>query len=182
MKENAKSILGMYSDSKSLGKTKTEKKMPLMATYEQRYKGMAKTFTEPVPTPTLEEKIKARTIVPEKPKKQSSIPVTIGGNRYLLGTDENMSEIRIHRSATLANNMLEEAKSTNPGLTNSKTAILALIDLCDMYITLQDNNSNMKTDLMYLQQQDFLNKSSKVVEPTPMEKLADEGKEKKNDK
>ena len=182
MKENAKSILGKYSDSKSLGKTKSEKKLPLMETYEQRYKGMAKTFTEPAKVMTLEEKIKARTISPELPKKQNKIPVTIGGNRYLLGSDETMSEIRIHRIANLANSMLEEAKGTNPGLTNSKVAILALIDLCDMYITLQDKNSNMKTDLMYLQQQDFLNRSSKAVEPTPMEVLANERKETESDK
>ena len=69
--------------------------------------------------------------------------------------------------------MLDEAKSTNPGLATSKTAILALIDLCDEYLTLKDSNSNIKTDLMYYQQQDFINKSAQQVEPTPMEKLAD---------
>ena len=126
MKESNKSILGKYSDSKSK-KTKSEKKMPLMANYEQRYKGLTKTVTEPVPTPTLEEKIKAKTVKPVPPKKPDRIPVTIGGNRYLLGTDEVMSEIRIHMIANLANQMLEEAKGTNPGLTNSKVAILALI-------------------------------------------------------
>lgn len=184
MKNNYESILGKYSDSKSVGKSKAknEKKMPLMATYEQRYKGLTKTVTEPVPTPTLEEKIKAKAVKPVPPKKPERIPVTIGGNRYLLGTDEAMSEIRVHRIANLANQMLEEAKGTNPGLTNSKAAILALIDLCDLYIGLQDKNSNMKTELMYLQQQDFINKSAKAVEPTPMEKLADEVKEKENTK
>ena len=182
MKDNTRSILGQYSDNKIGKKKKEEKKMPLMATYEQRYKGMAKALTEPVKIPTLDEKIKAKTIkvVPEpKPKR---IPVTIGGNRYVLGTDDVMSEFKIHKIENLANTMLEEAKSTNPGLTNSKAAILALIDLCDMYLNLKIENSNMKTELMYYQQQDFINKSSKSVEPTPMEKLADEEKDNKSDK
>ena len=136
---------------------------------------MAKSVTEPEPVQTLEEKIRAREIKPVIPKAPSRVPVMIGGNRYLLGTDEDMSEARIHKIANLANSMLEEAKSTNPGLANSKAAILALIDLCDDYLTLRDKNSNLKTELMYYQQQDFINKSAQAqaVEPTPMEKLAD---------
>lgn len=172
MKKTSSSILGKYSDKKMDKKAEEESQIPRLAHYEQRYKGMAKSITEPVPVPTLEEKIKARD---EKPveERNTRIPVVIGGTRYLLGTSETVSELRIHRIATLANKFLEEAKSTNPGLTNSKTAILALIDICDEYISLKSEYDNLKTELMYYQQQDLINKSANKVEPTPMEVLAD---------
>lgn len=177
MRNTSESILGKYAIPQKKGSKSSSdaeaKKMPLMAEYEQRYKGMVRSVTEPEPVQTLEEKIKARDIKPEIPKAPNRIPVTIGGNRYLLGCDDTTTEERIHRIANLANKMLDEAKSTNPGLATSKTAILALIDLCDEYLTLKDSNSNIKTDLMYYQQQDFINKSAQQVEPTPMEKLAD---------
>ena len=177
MRNTSESILGKYAipqkKSEKRSSDNEEKKIPLMAEYEQRYKGIVRSVTEPAPVQTLEEKIKARENKPQLPKPPRRIPVTIGGNRYLLGSDDEMSELRIHRIATLANKMLDEAKSTNQGLTNSKAAILALIDLCDEYLTLQEKNSNLKTELMYYQQQDFINKSAQSVEPTPMEKLAD---------
>lgn len=172
MKKTTSSILGKYSEKKMDKKTKEEPHVPMMANYEQRYKGMAKAVTEPVPVPTLDEKIQARENKPEIEKNQR-IPVVIGGTRYLLGTSEAVSERQVQRIATLANSFLEEAKNTNPGLTNSKTAILALIDICDEYLSLKSENDNLKTELMYYQQQDLINKSANKVEPTPMEKLAE---------
>ncbi|MCQ2466217.1 MAG: cell division protein ZapA [Clostridia bacterium] len=179
---SSKSILGQYSDSKMSKKQSSEQQaVPPMATYEQRYKGMVKAVTAPVPAPTLEQKIKAREnpVVEEKPVR---VPVVIGGTRYLLGTSEEMSVKRINKIANIANALLEEAKSTNPGLTNSKAAILALIDASDEILSLKTEISNLKTELMYYQQQDFINKSAIPVEPTPMEKLAEaKGNQDKNE-
>lgn len=175
MKNNKGSILGQYTDSKmskTTKKEKTEQSVPLMATYEQRYKGMVKRVTEPAPVQTLEEKIKSRekTIVKDDVTR---VPVVIGGTRYILSTSDDLSANRIHKIANLANSFLEQAKNTNPGLTNSKSAILALIDACDSYISLKNENSNLKTELMYFQQQDMINKAANHVEPTPMEILAE---------
>lgn len=173
MKNSSKSILGQYSDDRMSKKSKPETQAPAMVNYEQRYKGMVRSVTEPVHQPTLEEKIKARENIGKSDDKPVRVPVVIGGTRYLLGTSEELPLSRINKIANLANSYLEEAKSTNPGLTNSKSAILALIDACDALISLRNEVSNLKTELIYYQQQDFINKSSTHVEPTPVEKLAE---------
>ena len=176
MRNTTESILGKYftpQKKEASEPKKEEKTKPVMAEYEQRYKGIVESVTRPAPVMTLEEKIRARDIKPEPPKAPNRMPVVIGGNRYLLGCDDSTSEIRIHRIANLANKMLDEARNTNPGLTNSKVAILALIDLCDEYLSLKEQNSNIKTELMYYQQQDFINKSAHTIELTPVEKLAE---------
>lgn len=174
MKNSSKSILDQYSDTKMTKKNKNEQQVQLMANYEQRYKGMAKSITAPVPKPTLEQKIKAREEANVNVDKPLRVPVIIGGTRYLLGANDELSVSRINKIANLANGFLEDAKSTNPGLTNSKSAILALIDACDEFISLKNEINNLKTELMYYQQQDFINKSATHLEPTPMEKLAEE--------
>lgn len=56
----------------------------------------------------------------------------------------------------------------------NKITTLALLDACDKLITLQDENSNMKTELMYLQQKLSLEEKAHISEPTPMEQLASE--------
>lgn len=177
-KTSSQSIMGKYSSNKA-SKKKTTDSMPLMTTYEQRFKGsMSKEVTEPIKKKTLDEKIEA------KKTKQSSddvqvkagnkVSVEIAGVRYLLGCTDDASENRIRRVASLANDILESAKATNQGLTNSKVSFLALLDACDQIITLKDENSNYRTELMYRQQQEILNKQNHPVELTPMEKLANE--------
>lgn len=173
MRNSTRSILGQYSDAKPAKKAKNEPQVPLMATYEQRFKGgMVKNVTAPVPKQTLEQKIQARENPVTSSDSSTRIPVIIGGTRYVLGTSDELSASRIHTIAKLTNKYFEDAKSTNPGLTNSKAAILALIDACDELVSLRNEINNLKTDLMYYQQQDFLNKSTSNIEPTPMEKLA----------
>lgn len=173
MRNTSKSILGQYSDNKPAKKTKNDSQVPLMANYEQRYKGgMVKSVTTPAPRQTLEQKIQARENPVSSTDNSTRIPVVIGGTRYVLGTSDDLSASRIHSIAKLTNKFFEDAKSTNPGLTNSKAAILALIDACDELVSLRNEINNLKTDLMYYQQQDFINKSSSNIEPTPMEKLA----------
>lgn len=181
MKKSSQSIMSKYSDKsikkKSSGKTAAED-LPLMANYEQRYKGMSKEITKQQPKPTLDEKIAKRESL-KSPKKEDSavskkVSVEINGNLYLLGCTENISEARIRKIAALTNEILNETKENNPGLSNSKINALALIDACDRILTLKDENSNYKTELMYFQQKVNIEEEKEKPEPTPMELLANE--------
>ena len=129
---------------------------------------------------TLDEKIEARKTLsmPKKDDAPKRVSVEIGGHNYLLGSTDNMSEARIRRIANTVNSILGDAKDSNPGLMPNKITTLALLDACDKLITLQDENSNMKTELMYLQQKLSLEEKAHVSEPTPMEQLASEIEEK----
>ncbi len=187
MKKSSQSIMSKYSDksvkrkssTKSSSKTSTASDdLPLMANYEQRYKGMSKEVTKEQPKPTLDEKIAKRESL-KSPKKDDSsaskkVSVEINGNLYLLGCTENISEARIRKIAALTNEILNETKENNPGLSNSKINALALIDACDRILTLKDENSNYKTELMYYQQKVNIEEEKERPEPTPMELLANE--------
>ena len=63
MKKSSQSIMSKYSD-KTVKKKPSSKvasdDLPLMANYEQRYKGMSKELTKQQPKPTLNEKIAKR--------------------------------------------------------------------------------------------------------------------------
>jgi len=83
-----------------------------------------------------------------------------------------MGEARIRRIANKVNSLIDDSKDMNPGLTNNKITTLALLDACDRLISLEDENSNMKTELMYLQQKLSLEEKTHNSEPTPMEQLA----------
>lgn len=179
-KNNSDSIIGKYSDSafkaKKSGSTNSA---PLMVSYEQRYKGassLSTMVTQQKPKQTLDEKIKAKN-APEAEKTENEntylkVPVEIGGVRYILSTDEDMTEGRVKRIAGLADIILRDTKEKTPGLTNAKTAILALIDCCDKLVAARDELSNFKTEVMYYQQLEQINRQSNKTEPTPMEKLA----------
>ncbi len=172
---NVNSIMGKYSDGKISNKKSEGSKLPLMATYEQRYKGsMSKSITEPARVPTLDEKIAERNVKPVMAEEPIRVPVEIGGNRYLLSTAEDMSEDRIRRIALTANKFFEEARSTNPGLTNSKAGILALVDACELLLQLRTENDSLKTELLYLQNQEYL-ASRKNKKLTPMDELVQGG-------
>ena len=181
MKKSSQSIMSKYSDKsmkkKSSSKVKAED-LPPIASYEQRYKGMSQDVTRQKPKQTLEEKIAKRESLrkPGKIEKEEvkRVSVEINGNLYLLGCTENISEGRIRKIAALANEILQDTKESNPGLTNSKINALALIDACDRILSLKDDNSNMKTELMYLQQKVSLEEEKDRPEPTPMELLANE--------
>lgn len=184
--KKSQSIMSKYSDKSMKKKTTSSKTtktveyddLPLMANYEQRYKGMSKELTKEQPKQTLNEKIAKR----ESLKKSSDEPkndpkrvsVEINGNLYLLGCTENISESRIRKIAALTNEILNDTKKNNPGLTNSKINALALLDACDRILTLKDENSNMRTELMYYQQKVNLEEEKDRPEPTPMELLANE--------
>ena len=179
MKKSSQSIMSKYSEKsmkkKSSSKVSSED-LPLMANYEQRYKGMSKEVTKEQPKPTLDEKIARRENLRRSQKEEKSeskrVSVEINGNMYLLGCTENISEARIRKIAALTNDILSNTKENNPGLSNSKINALALIDACDRILSLKDENSNLKTELMYYQQK--ANLEEERPEPTPMELLANE--------
>ena len=181
MKKSSQSIMSKYSD-KTIKKKPSSKvasdDLPLMANYEQRYKGMSKELTKQQPKPTLDEKIAKRESLKSSKKEETSaskkVSVEINGNLYLLGCTENISESRIRKIAALTNEILNETKENNPGLSNSKINALALIDACDRILTLKDENSNYKTELMYYQQKVNIEEEKEKPEPTPMELLANE--------
>ncbi len=182
MKKSSQSIMSKYSDKSMKKKASSSKTtvedLPLMANYEQRYKGMSKEVTREQPKPTLDEKIAKREKLKKAPveeKRESKrVSVEINGNMYLLGCTENISEARIRKIAALTNDILSNTKENNPGLPNSKINALALIDACDRILTLKDENSNIKTELMYYQQKVNIEEEKDRPEPTPMELLANE--------
>lgn len=182
-KSNTDTLLGKYSDSDFRNKKKT-KSAPLMATYEQRYKGnsLAKVVTEKKSVPTLDEKIKQRNFTEEHSKSPIKVHVEIGGNHYLLSATHDMSEARIRKIASVANELLTSTLDNNPGLTNSKAAILALIDCCDQLLSEKEQCNNFRTDLMYYQQQYLLDKQNESKNPTPVELLvSSKGKDNKDE-
>ena len=181
MKKSSQSIMSKYSEKsmkkKSSGKVSHED-LPPIASYEQRYKGMSKEVTKEQPKPTLDEKIAKRESLKKSKNEESTgskkVSVEINGNLYLLSCTENISEARIRKIAALTNDILTNTKENNPGLSNSKINALALIDACDRILTLKDENSNMRTELMYYQQKANLGEEKERPEPTPMELLANE--------
>ena len=178
-KTNSNSIMQRYSSTRRVKRKGNNDGMPLMTTYEQRYKGpsMTRELTAPKPVQTLDEKIEARNQKNENQYKDPSegrVSVEIGGNRYLLGSTDDVSAARIKRIAARANSIINDTKESNPGLTNSKINILALVDACDRLVTLEDENSTLKTEILYRDQQERIARQNHPVEPTPMEKLAEE--------
>ena len=173
-KSNNTSILGKYSDNNL--KKRKDKTMPAMVSYEQRYRAdsLAAEVTKPVKQDTLEEKIAKKKKPDEsKPDPMSKrVTVTIGDNTYLLGSTEDITEARIRKVAELADEIYRETKENNPYIATNKTAILSLIESCNRYLTLKEELSEMRTELMYYKQKDFINEEKNVSEPTPMEKLS----------
>ncbi len=173
MKKSNSSILGKYSDNNL--KKRKGREIPVMVSYEQRYKGdsLAKDVTEPVKPMTLNEKIARKADKEDKPDPMSRrVSVNIGDNTYLLGSNDEISESRIRKVAQLADEIYKETKENNPYIATNKTAILSLIECCDRYLTLKDEISDMRTELMYYKQKDYLNEEKSRPEPTPMEKLS----------
>lgn len=168
--------MSQYSNNGHGMLIKSEKnEKPLMVTYEQRHKSnssMLKDFTEPTKLLTLDEKIRKReeeaSSIEEK-ATDSRIKVEINGTRYLLGASDELSPSKILKIANLANKIVEEAKEENPGLTNSKLMLLALLDASEMIIDQAIEIDNMKTDLLYYKRKDIINTQSKPVEPTFIE-------------
>ncbi|MCQ2532494.1 MAG: cell division protein ZapA [Saccharofermentans sp.] len=181
MKKSSQSLMSKYSDgSIKKKKASSQKDMPLMTTYEQRFKGSLSKEVTVEKKLTLDEKIEKREkqLHPDTPSNNDDlmpkrVSVEIAGNRYLMGCTSEMSETRIRRIASMVNSILSEAKEDNPGLTNSRVTTLALIDACDKLVAAQDELSNLKTEVMYFQQKASLEKGAHVPsEPTPMEQLA----------
>ncbi|MBP5261633.1 MAG: cell division protein ZapA [Clostridiales bacterium] len=168
------SILGKYSETNL--KKKKEKDVPAMVNYEQRFKAdsMAKDVTQPVKPMTLSEKIAQKNSTEEKEPDPMSkrVSVNIGDNTYLLGSNEEITEARIRKVAALADEIYKETKENNPYIATNKTAILSLIECCDRYLTVKDELSEMRTELMYYKQKDYFNEEKTRPEPTPMEKLS----------
>ena len=138
--------------------------------------------TEKKSVPTLDEKIKQRNFTEEHSKSPIKVHVEIGGNHYLLSATDDMSEARIRKIASVANELLTSTLDNNPGLTNSKAAILALIDCCDQLLSEKEQCNNFRTDLMYYQQQYLLDKQNESKNPTPVELLvSSKGKDNKDE-
>jgi len=172
MKHSNNSILGKYSDGSY--RKKGKKEMPLMANYDQRYKGsLSREITEPEKPMTLDEKIASRNKKETAPQKTERVSVEIGGVNYLLGCSEELSAAKIRRIAQLADEIYNDTKENNPYIATNKTAVLSLIECCDRYLTLKAENDNLKTELMYYRQKDLENSVKEAPkELTPMEKLA----------
>ena len=171
MKRTNNSILGKYSDGSYRSKRAPD--TPLMASYEQRYKGSLTRMTEPVSPMTLDEKIAARDKEESPKSKPMRVSVEIGGVNYLLGASDDISPAKIKKIAELADKVYSEIKENNPYIATNKTAILSLIEMCDRYISLKTENDTLKTELMYFRQKDLINSAKdETVELTPMEKLA----------
>ena len=174
MKKSSSSILGKYSDNNL--KKRKDKTVPAMVKYEQRFKGdsLAKDVTEPVKPLSLDEKIAKKTgkDEPKDDPMSKRVSVNIGDNTYLLGSNEDLSEARIRKVAALADEIYKETKENNPYIATNKTAILSLIECCDRYLTIKDELSEMRTELMYYKQKDYYNEEKTRPEPTPMERLS----------
>ena len=173
MKRTNNSILGKYSDNNL--KKKKEKTMSPMVTYEQRYKGdlLTKEVTEPVKPLTISERLARKEEKEEIPDPLSKrVSVTIGDNTYLLGCNEDISESRIRKIASLADEIYKETKENNPYIATNKTAILSLIECCDRYLSLKEEVSNLRTEVMFYKQKDMINEEKTRPEPTPIEKLS----------
>lgn len=175
-----KSIMSKYSDTISSKRIVSADK-PKIVDYQPRYQGtnLSKDITAPKPSQTLEEKISSREGKPVessvRPQQDNSkVSVEIAGTKYLIGCTDDMSEGRIRKVAEMANKLLSDNKEEYPGLTNSKLTMLTLLEACDKIITLTDEKNNLRTDLMYYQQQDLISKNSHPVDPTPMEILVQE--------
>ncbi|MCR4689672.1 MAG: cell division protein ZapA [Saccharofermentans sp.] len=174
MKKNS-SILGRYSDGSYKRKGGSKSSSGIIE-YKQLYKGssQAKNVTEKK-TQTLEEKIASR----KKPVSIDTDPVkeearvTIGGISYVVKSEDASPE-RIIKVGELANEIYEETKERNPYVATIKTSILSLFECCDRLLTLRAENNALRTELMYYQQLDRLNKEKNKdkTEPTPMEILA----------
>ena len=184
MKKN-NSILGKYSDGSYKRTSGPKSKSPIVE-YKQLYKGtiQAMNVTEKK-TQTLEEKIASR----KKPLSIDSDPVkeearvTIGGISYVVKSEDASPE-RIIKVGELANEIYEETKARNPYIATIKTAILSLFECCDRLLTLRAENNALRTELMYYQQLDRVNKEKNKEKstPTPMEILAkDSSKDEEKD-
>ena len=176
MRKSNASLLGKYSDGSYKRKGKKDANAPAIVEYKQLYKGeiKVKTVTEKKYI-TLEDKIQARnkSAKEEKNPKEESAQITIGGIQYLVRSDDAGYE-RIKKVGELADEIYNETKENNPYIATNKTAIMSLFEACDRLITLRNENSTLKTELIYYKQKaaQAEERRDPNIKPTPMEELA----------
>ena len=172
MRKSNSSLLGKYSDGSY--KRKGKKDAPAIVEYKQLYKGeiKAKTVTEKKII-TLEDKINARNKPADTEPKMESAQVTIGGVQYLVRSGDAGYD-RIMKVGELADEIYNETKENNPYIATNKTAIMSLFEACDRLITLRNENSTLKTELIYYKQKaaQAEERRDPNIKPTPMEELA----------
>ena len=178
MRKSNASLLGKYSDGSyknRKGGKKEENNAPAIVEYKQLYKGeiKAKTVTEKKYI-SLEDKIQARTKpANENETKEESAQITIGGVQYLIRSGDAGYD-RIKKVGELADEIYNETKENNPYIATNKTAIMSLFEACDRLITLRNENSTLKTELIYYKQKaaQAEERRDPNIKPTPMEELA----------
>ena len=176
MRKSNASLLGKYSDGSYKRKGKKDAAAPAIVEYKQLYKGeiKAKTVTEKKYI-TLEDKIQARTksSKDETNPKEESAQITIGGVQYLVRSGDAGYD-RIKKVGELADEIYNETKENNPYIATNKTAIMSLFEACDRLITLRNENSTLKTELIYYKQKaaQAEERRDPNIKPTPMEELA----------
>lgn len=181
-------IYGRYSNN-SGKKSKSKKQTDEMLDneYKQLYRSKLVEISREVPKPTLEERIKAKEnkIVSQsditspvnksvnEDKKSSRIQVEIWGRSYYLGSKNELSEDKIRKIAGFADELLVKTTEKNPGLIESRVAILALLDCSEKYLELLDKYNNMRVDYLYYRQKEEENMQTNPIEDTPMQDYID---------
>lgn len=177
MRKSNASLLGKYSDGSYKRKGKKEAQAPAIVEYKQLYKGeiKVKTVTEKK-LMTLEDKIKARQKASKEAEdsKEQSAQITIGGVQYVVRSGDAGYD-HMMKVGSLANEIYEETKKSNPYIATNKTAIMSLFEACDQLISLRAENNALKTELTYYKVKYNAAEAEKRadVKPTPMEELAD---------
>lgn len=182
-------IYGKYSGFSGGKKTKAKQTSSVDLNeneYRQRPRSKLVEISRDVPQPTLEEKIKAKEVTNEEnsselpmnkaintDKKNSRVQVEIWGRNYYLGSREGLSEDKIRRVAEFADSLLTKTSDNNPGLIDSRVAILALLDCAEKYIELEDKYNNMRTDYMYYRSKEEEKLKTNPIEDTPMQDFFD---------
>lgn len=192
-------LYGKYSNASS-GKKPRQSKSTLDLNdneYRQRPRSRLVEISREAPKPTLEEKIKAKenSQVSESyeklspmnksvntDKQSSRVQVEIWGRNYYLGSREGLSEDKIRRVAEFADSLLTKTSENNPGLIDSRVAILALLDCSEKYIELEDKYNNMRTDYMYYRQKEEEKFKGNPIEDTPMQDFFETKEEEKKDR
>lgn len=185
-------LYGKYSNKTSVKKSKTSQKTVDLIDneYKQRPRSKLVEISRDTPRPTLEEKIRLKEgsegdsldsnmqLSPmnkavNTDKQNKRVQVEIWGRHYYLGSREGLSEDKIRRVAEFADSLLTKTSDNNPGLIDSRVAILALLDCSEKYIELEDKYNNMRTDYIYYRQKEEEKFKGNPIEDTPMQDFFD---------
>ncbi len=162
---------GKSGSGKNMKKKESTKEL-INNEYKQLHRSKLVEISRDNPKPTLEEKIQAKVSGAKKEskiKEKSRVEVEILGRNYFIGSRDGLSEAKIKKIAEFANDLLIKTTSDNPGLIESRAAILALLDCAERYIQLEEKYNNMRVDYLYYQQKEEENLQTNPIEDTPMQ-------------